>query len=453
MYSEEFLGKSIVVVDDDIDLRNTLVSNLKEFGFKVFVAEQGLQAKDLIAQNKPDVILSDVRMPYMSGIELLRYIKGISKIPVILMTGFSDVMEAQEAFKIGAAHFLSKPFTRKELFDTLGSVLSNPPHHKGVSQTDLSFCRIPIGDFTAGSNLRVDIYLRLSDKKYIRIAKQSFELSAERLDLFKSKGLGFFYIKKEDFAKYVGVNIKVCKVVSEAENVTLQQKLHVIRHTAEILLQDTFVNGLDRNKFVTAKGVVDLVMDVMAEDWDLVLLLEMLNSNSDFLYAHSLGVSLYSALIAEEIGWESSVIKFNLSMGGLLHDIGKKEIDRFILEKSKKDLNLHELHILENHSSRGRDILSQIPSVPPDIALIALQHHENCLGRGYPDALQKEQIHPLSRLVSTANRFCELALKGPDGISLSPNDALDRIISVNKNEYDALFLEALMRIFGHPKAT
>ena len=71
----EFAGKSILVVDDDTDLRATLVAIAESHGFTVTEASDGLVAKSMIALNKPDLILSDIKMPILNGIELLHFVK------------------------------------------------------------------------------------------------------------------------------------------------------------------------------------------------------------------------------------------------------------------------------------------------------------------------------------------------------------------------------------------
>lgn len=450
----EFSEKSILIVDDDSDLRTTLVAIAENLGFTVNEASDGLVAKSLIALNKPDLVLSDIKMPILNGIELLHFVKKNYPTKFILMTGFSEIMETQEAFKIGADSFLAKPFTQAEFIDVVRPLFSDVMHgQKLKSQENVTaqYCRVPIDDFTAGSKLKVDIYLKLSEDKFLKIAKQSAELSGERLQSYKAKGLTFFYIRREEFGQYVGLNIQVSRLATSDEKFSSQKKFGVLKHTAEVILQESYVNGINKEKFLEAKEVVQQALDVMSIDHDLVSLLDALNSNSDHLYTHSVGVSLYSSLIAEEIGWTGTLTKFKISMGALLHDIGKKELDNLLLETPRRDFNRLQVKAYESHASRGRDILDQIQSIPSDIAIIALQHHENCLGRGYPAGLTKDQIHPLAKLISVANRFCELVLKGPGWSPITPVEAITKMLDLNADEYDSTFLLGLMKLFNHPQ--
>lgn len=216
-----------------------------------------------------------------------------------------------------------------------------------------------------------------------------------------------------------------------------------------MLLNDIFVAGLDRKKFDDSASVVNSTIAIISEDKNLLSLLDILNSHTDYLYAHSLAVSTYSVIIAQKMGIEAASILFKISLGGLFHDIGKKEIDKAILDKPRNQMTPEELLILESHSFRGKEILMSIPSVPSDVALIVLHHHENVFGQG-PLKLKGLAIHPMAKIVSVANKFSGLVIKHPQRELLNPSQALERIISYHLSELDPLCLLALLKVFNHP---
>lgn len=443
----------ILLVDDDDDLRMALSMLLKKQGFTVTEALNGKEAQTLITSSDYDLVLTDIRMPVMNGIELLNFVKNSKPMPVVLMTGFSEIMEAQDAFEIGADDFLAKPFSKEDLMATLRTVLKLPPEGllQQVANVDLNYCRVLIEEFTSGSKLKVDLFLRLSEAKYLRVAKKDSLLAPERVISYKKRGLSYFYIKKEDFAAYVGFNLQIVKVAKDSDRVSHDQKLHLLKHASEALLQDSYVNGLNREKFNDAKTLVSATLETVIEDGDIGKLLGMLNSQSDQLYSHCLGVSVYASLMAKEVGWISMPTQFKVSLAGLLHDIGKKELDPKLLERPRKDWTNKEIKEYETHPLRGKEILSQIPAVPSDVALVALHHHENRLGQGFPTGLKKEDIHPLASLISLADRFCTLVLKNPQTPQvLTPEEAIEKINLYHMAEYEPAFLVALMTLFKVP---
>jgi len=107
---------NVLVVDDDPSIRNMLSIVLKKENYNVYMAESGEKALENIRKNKIDMVISDIKMPGMSGIELLGRIKKIRKdIPVLMITAYTSTDDAIEAMKLGAEDYVSKPFNLEEL--------------------------------------------------------------------------------------------------------------------------------------------------------------------------------------------------------------------------------------------------------------------------------------------------------------------------------------------------
>ena len=165
---------------------------------------------------------------------------------------------------------------------------------------------------------------------------------------------------------------------------------------------------------------------------------------------------MISVLIARQLHWESIINIFKIAMGGLLHDIGMKDVEPALLEKDPETLNSSEAHILAGHSLRGLENLRQLQAVPSDVIHIVLEHHEECNGQGLPAHLKKNQIHPLARLVAVANEFCYLAMKGPRSPGLKPKEAIQKLVNFHRERLDKDFVQALAGAFrvevaGHPE--
>src|SRR5262245_35863919 len=112
----------ILLVDDDIDLQEILKICLEQWGFEIAVASHGAEAGPLADSFHPDIVLSDVLMPDMSGLELLQLLQANDPTrPVILMTGYSTVDMAVDAMKQGARDFLTKPLDYPKLKAVLES--------------------------------------------------------------------------------------------------------------------------------------------------------------------------------------------------------------------------------------------------------------------------------------------------------------------------------------------
>jgi two-component system, NtrC family, response regulator HydG len=113
----------VLVVEDDPDIRKILEMFLSEKGFRVKVADGAQCALDMLSEEPIDLILSDVRMPGMSGLDLLRHLKERDpEIQLVLMSAYSSVKDAVEAIQLGAADYVEKPIDFRRLERVLHTV-------------------------------------------------------------------------------------------------------------------------------------------------------------------------------------------------------------------------------------------------------------------------------------------------------------------------------------------
>ena len=130
------MTKHVLVVDDDATIRVALHDALTTAGFAVAVAENAKEALGLIADSHPDVVVSDVRMPDVSGLELLRLLRERAPdIAIVLMTAFDDMPTVVEAMKHGAVEFLVKPLDLDDLQKTLDRVLEDRESRRRLHAT------------------------------------------------------------------------------------------------------------------------------------------------------------------------------------------------------------------------------------------------------------------------------------------------------------------------------
>jgi len=104
-------SRKILVVDDEQNMRIALFEALSRNGHEVIVAENGRMALDLVGKCLPDLVITDIKMPEMDGLVLLRQLKAAhADLPVVIMTGFATVDTAVQAMKLGAFDYILKPF-------------------------------------------------------------------------------------------------------------------------------------------------------------------------------------------------------------------------------------------------------------------------------------------------------------------------------------------------------
>ena len=122
------MDKRILIVDDDVEMSLTMSEILQDRHFDVLLAHDGIQAIEKSRQEKVDLILLDVRMPFFSGFWFCDAFKQRSEtkdIPVVIVSALPVEENAQKALDVGAFAYLKKPFLPKELLEMIGKVLGN----------------------------------------------------------------------------------------------------------------------------------------------------------------------------------------------------------------------------------------------------------------------------------------------------------------------------------------
>jgi DNA-binding NtrC family response regulator len=119
------MSKKLLVVDDEPNVRNVVSRLLQRSGWEVRTACDGIEARDAIVAERPDLVLLDLNMPHRDGIEVLGDILEIDAgIPVIMVTGEGDSERARLAMKRGARDYVSKPMDLTYLTNSIKAILA-----------------------------------------------------------------------------------------------------------------------------------------------------------------------------------------------------------------------------------------------------------------------------------------------------------------------------------------
>jgi two-component system response regulator MtrA len=109
------MARTILVVDDEPTLRETLVDALEADGFRVVSAADGREALTRFRTERPDLVLLDLMLPELSGIEVCRIIRAESGVPIVMLTAKTDTVDVVVGLESGADDYVTKPFSLREL--------------------------------------------------------------------------------------------------------------------------------------------------------------------------------------------------------------------------------------------------------------------------------------------------------------------------------------------------
>ncbi|MBL7032777.1 MAG: sigma-54-dependent Fis family transcriptional regulator [Candidatus Delongbacteria bacterium] len=150
----------VLIVDDEVHICEVISELLEQENYETATAGNGVEALQVLEQGKFDVVISDVRMPEMDGIELLREIRArYPQIKVLLFTGYASVDSVVEAMKIGAYGYLTKPIDRDELFNELALIREqNEILKDGHQMQSEMFQRYAQGEYQVRSKSMQSLY-------------------------------------------------------------------------------------------------------------------------------------------------------------------------------------------------------------------------------------------------------------------------------------------------------
>jgi two-component system response regulator RegX3 len=127
---------TVLVVEDEESFVDALTVGLRREGFHVQIARDGMQALDLFDAVNPDLVLLDVMLPRISGIDVCREIRRRSQVPIIMVTAKTSEIDTVVGLEVGADDYVTKPYRLRELVARMRAVLRRSPHDRYADAAD-----------------------------------------------------------------------------------------------------------------------------------------------------------------------------------------------------------------------------------------------------------------------------------------------------------------------------
>lgn len=207
-------------------------------------------------------------------------------------------------------------------------------------------------------------------------------------------------------------------------------------------VQNLFANPSSENFTESSINVANQLMASVLADDAVAVDLGMLKVSDEYTFKHSVDVAAMSLVIGKNAGLSEAELK-ELSIAGLLHDVGKAKIPAEVLNKPGK-LSDDEFALMKQHTLFGFQILKEKNSFSEGIMFGVLQHHEKMNGRGYPQRVDASKIHKYARIISVADVFDALVTQRPYKDPFTMYSATEMMMSMSE-ELDI----DMMRVFLH----
>ncbi len=185
---------TILLIEDEATVRETLALNLRAEGFEVFTAADGMTGLDLARDESPDLIIMDLMLPKLDGLSICRIVRKESDVPIIMLTARGTEMDRITGFETGADDYVVKPFSLGELMARVRANLRRARAGQPVQTTRLTATDLTLDLLARRANLRGD---------ELKLTYREFDLLAELMrnhgavlsrDLLLNSVWGFDYV-------------------------------------------------------------------------------------------------------------------------------------------------------------------------------------------------------------------------------------------------------------------
>ncbi len=434
--------KNVLVVDDEVEIVNSLKEYLSDKGFNVTGCNAAEEAYTLYNQSQPDLVLSDIKMPGKSGLDLFRQCQTqtseAKKIPFVLMTSYSDIIGVENAFSMGVSELIAKPFDLDSLSLVLNYLLNL---EESVGAQD-KYYPIVIEDFMNSKQNTFDIYLKVGPR-FVLVTKSGQEFSEQRIQNFAAKGVKYIYLNSKSFTDYTDMQFAIVQNMSKRP-IDMVRKTKVMNHLMTSVGRSFMNQAIDKDIFSNALSSFEAYSQVSLDNSQLNTVFTQLLKSSPDLVEKSATRAMLSSMVASHWKWRSAKLQSRIVISALLCDIGLKDHPH-LLKKNIFEYTSEERKTYEQHPIEGYRILREIANIPEEITSVALQHHENSAGLGFPQKLMRVNLHSYSVIIHCIDEFISCLYTQKD-----KNDykkALDNLYEVQGKMLSQQVLKTLYILF------
>ncbi|MDH5559873.1 MAG: response regulator [Deltaproteobacteria bacterium] len=410
--------KQILVVEDSEALRKLLAIRLEKLGVSVVTASDGFEAIEIAKETPIDMILSDVDMPKMTGLELCKNIKNdpeLRGIPVIILSGLDTDMDIDKGFEAGASAYIPKAVSDELLTKTIVEVMDKIAFQmeRTIMVVDDSVTILRLVEVGLSKN-GFQVITALNGKEALRLLKK------KKPDVIIS-----------DLDMPVMSGFELCEEVRRDKSLSTIPFMVMSANSERSTMRGMIERGAAAFmvKPFNMEQLIITVEKLLSEQFQLILhererlelekismlatitsLVQALEARDSYTRGHSERVSEISLGIGTVLGIDQEEMEA-IRLGGRLHDIGKIGVpDGLLLKKGK--LTDEEIAIFRKHPVIGTEILEPIHSLASILPLVR-HHHEHFNGKGYPEGLKGEEIPLTARITAVADCYDALTTNRP----------------------------------------
>ncbi|MBU1342818.1 MAG: response regulator [Proteobacteria bacterium] len=408
----------ILIVDDSITIRKSMITLLNPFNATIIEAKNGQEGFELAEAGNFDIILSDIEMPVMNGIEFCRRIKENPKtrnIPIVVVSSFDSGEDINLGFQVGAAAYITKDEAKELLYNTIKDILLKTSFKRErtilIVDDSISIRRI-VQKGLERSGFQVLTAENGKEALYV-LNKTLPDMILSDIDMPVMNGYKFCEAVrlKHELKK---IPFMVMSANSDRGNMNRMIQQGAVAYICKPFNIDQLVIMVEKilsDQFLILlkeKERIDNERDLMIAT--IASLVTALEARDAYTRGHSEAVGEIISGMLKLTGASKTEVE-TAFIGGRLHDIGKIGIRDDILLKPGRLTEVEFAQIMK-HPDIGAEILKSIPSLADTIPIVRY-HHERMDGKGYPQGLKGSKIPVLARMTAVADTYHSLTSNRP----------------------------------------
>jgi putative nucleotidyltransferase with HDIG domain len=475
-------GEKILVVDDEEMIRDLCSHILSSEGYSVTAVPSGETAIEELGRTPVDLLITDIKMPAMDGLELFERVRKLNQdIVTIFITGHGTLDTAIESLMRGVEGFVLKPFTQEELVSAVERAVTRSRLQKENIRLKaliplFEISKLLVTEIDLAHLFKIITEVLMQEFSVERVSLMLVDESSGNIMIRASHGLPTEIALKSKRKLDEGVSGLVLKnrkplIISkgkhpdrEVMDALNRDDMPLSSMSVPLLGKDKVLGVLNVSKFTDPpfttsdlQIVTVLASQVVAAMENAALyedlresyfrtvqaLVAAVEAKDPYTRWHSTNVAKYAVAIGRDIGLSPSQLE-EIHIAAILHDVGKIGISERIISKPDR-LSREEFDIMKDHPAHGIRILEPI-GFPQSIVNAIYQHHERYDGKGYPQGLAGEVISLPARILNVADTIDAMVSERPYRGTISSAEVVLELEKESALQFDPAVALAAKRL-------
>ncbi len=499
------MSAEILLVDDDPRILDIVGTSLGRRGYKVSTAVSGGQALESAQERRPELIILDLGLPDMTGIQVLEKVRGAVEpdTPILFISGDSDVEARVSALAGGAEDFILKPLQLSELHARIEGALRRCARIRTLGKRNVELAAKMATESERSSrefkrhilsmrtllSMSNDLNRAMESEQLVKVASLTllgelqassmalFGVERENADKFHLLGVrgfdarrfeGLVINRSSNFAVLLEKEQRAQRIARNPDQRWVRSlpdlRLAVFEHATPILVKGTMKGVVFIGPKLSGEPYTEYEMDIITfiansvgigiQNAHLVTqlqttyvstlrsLISIIEAKDAYTRGHTERVAAYAIALANRMGVSEEDLR-HIMFGALMHDIGKMGVLDEIVKKPGA-LTEEEWELMRAHPVVGARIVEKMEFLTGTVAIVR-HHHEKWNGGGYPDGLRGRDIPFGARILTVADSFDAMTTDRPYRKALSLEEALNRLKEASGEQFDPELVEVFTR--------